>query len=140
MIFNFDEGVLELPGAWADSTVNVLSRPMLDGTQLAVVLTRVPLKKELDLEGFVDRNIETQKQSMRGWEMLGRRPAVLGNLPGVELKIKWLHDGKMVFHHAAYAVYYDKVLVITGSCAVKFAEECESLMNRILPTLKFRER
>lgn len=66
MIFNFDEGVLELPGAWADSTVNVLSRPMLDGTQLAVVLTRVPLKKELDLEGFVDRNIETQT----GWGLV----------------------------------------------------------------------
>jgi hypothetical protein len=139
-VYNIDEGMLDLPGTWNDQSINVLGRPVGDGSNFGVVVTRFQLQDEQTVEAFATKHLEDHAQILRGFELLGRRGSVIGNLPAVEAKIRWVDGANAMFHYIAFVAYYKRVLLFTASSYAKNAEECEKLMIRILATAKFRER
>jgi hypothetical protein len=139
-VYNIDEGVLSLPGTWDDQSVNVLATPAPDGSNFGLVITRFKLTEKQSLSAFVDKHLEEHAQSLRAFELLGRRQTVLGELPAIEAKVRWLKDRDMMFHRLAFIEYYRRVVVVTASSLFKNAAACEGLMDTVLPTLRFRER
>lgn len=139
-VYNIDEGVLTLPGSWEDQSVNILATPAPDGSNFGIVITRFHLAEKESLAAFVDKHLAENAQLLRGFELLGRRDAVVGSLPAVEAKIRWLKDRQMMFHHMAFVEYYRRVVVVTASSLVQNADACEQLMDGVLPTIQFRER
>lgn len=139
-LYNMDEGVFELPGTWSDQSINVLGHPAPDGSNFGLVVTRVGLQEGQSLEAFADKNLADHAQTLRGFELLGRRAGVVGNLPSVEAKIRWVDGTHAMFHQLAYVAYYGRVVTFTASSYAKNAEECEKLLTRVLATAKFRER
>ena len=140
-LYNINEAVFELPGpSWDDQTINILGTPAPDGSNFGVVVARFKLQEGQSLAVFVDKHLEEHSQTLRGYELLGRRDSVIAGLPAVEVKLKWLNEGNAIFHRVAFIGYYELVVVLTGSSLVKNAGDCELLMDAILPTLRFRER
>lgn len=139
-LYNIDEGVFDLPGSWRDQTINVLGRPAPDGSNFGIVVTRFQLADGQSLEDFAEKHLTEHSQTLRGFELLGRRASVIGNLPAVEAKIRWVDDAHAMFHHIAFVAYYGRVVVFTASSYAKNAEDCEKLMSKTLSTAKFRER
>src|SRR5262249_2774368 len=136
---NIDEGAFELPGAWRDESINVLGHPAPDGSNFGIVVTRFALDGQ-SLEAFADKHLAAHAQTLRGFELLGRRASVVGNLPAVEAKIRWVDDKNAMFHHMAFIAYYGRVVLFTGSSYAKNSEDCEKLLAKVLSTAKFRER
>ena len=139
-LYNIDEGAFELPGTWSDQSINVLGRPAPDGSNFGLVVTRFALQDGQNLEAFADKHVEDHAQTLRGFELLGRRAGVIGKLPAVEAKIRWLNDTHAMFHYLAFVGYYGRVVVLTASSYASNSEECEKLMTRVLATARFRER
>ncbi len=140
MIFEFDEGTFEIPGAWADQTENKLARSAGDGSSYAFTIFRARPPDGQSLAAFVDENLAVQAQTTRGFELLTRREITLAGSPAVEVESRWLHEDKFVFQCMAVAPYHDRVLVVTAASRMKLSESCRDLMRRVLPTLELRER
>jgi hypothetical protein len=139
-LYNIDEGAFELPGAWDDQTLNILSTPAPDGSNFGVIIARNKLNEGQSLGAFVDKHLEEHSRALRGFELLGQRESVIGGVPAMEAKLTWLKDGVAVFHHMAFIEYYGVVLIVTGSSLARHAGSCEQLMGELLPTLRLRER
>jgi len=139
-LYNIDEGVIDLPGTWSDQSINVLGRPAPDGSNFGLVVTRFLLQDGQTLESFADKHLEDHAQTLRGFEALGRRSSVVGKLPAVEAKIRWLNDTHAMFHYLAFVSYYARIVVLTASSYAKNAADCEALMTRVLASARFRER
>jgi hypothetical protein len=139
-LYNIDEGAIDLPGAWSDQSINVLGQPVGDGSNFGIVVTRFDLQEAQTVEAFANKHLEDHAQILRGFELLGRRNAVIGNLPAVEAKIRWIDGANAMFHYIAFVAYYQRVVLFTASSYAKNAEACEKLTVRILATAKFRER
>lgn len=138
--YNINEAAFELPGVWDDKTVNILGAPAPDGSNYRLVVTRMDLEEGQALPAFVEKHLLEQSRQLRGFELLGQRESVIGDLPAMEAKLSWLSDGKAVFQYVAFVQYYKGVVIFTGSSLAKYAESCEELMGELLPTLRFRER
>jgi hypothetical protein len=139
-LYNIDEGVFELPGSWRDESITVLGHPAPDGSSFGIVVTRFQLADGQSLEAFADKHLAQHAQTLRGFELLGRRAGVVGNLPAVEAKIRWVDAKHAMFHQLAFVAYYGRVVLFTASSYAKNAEDCEKLLGRVLSTAKFRER
>lgn len=139
-LYNIDEGVFELPGAWSDQTITVLSHPAPDGSNFGLVVTRSQLQEGQTLHAFADKHLDDHAKTLRGFELIGRRESTIGKLPAVEVKIRWINDARAMFHQLAFVAYYGRVLTFTASSWAQNAEACEKLMTRVLSTAKFRER
>jgi hypothetical protein len=139
-LYHIDEGVFEIPGGWRDQTINVLSRPAPDGSNFGLVVTRFQLADGQTIEAFAEAHLAEHAQTLRGFELLGKRASVIGNLPSVEAKLRWINDKHAMFHHIAFVAYYGRVVVFTASSYAKNAEECEKLLGKVLANAKFRER
>jgi hypothetical protein len=139
-LYNMDEGAFELQGAWSDQSMNVLSRPARDGSNYGFVVTRFQLTDGQTLEAFADKQLQDHSQMLRGYELVGRRASVIGKLPAIEAKIRWIDDKNAMFHYLAYVSYFGRVIMFTASSYARNAEDCEQVVTHILSTAKFRER
>jgi hypothetical protein len=139
-LYHIDEGVFELPGTWSDQTVTVLARPARDGSNFGLVVTRALLPEGQSLEAFADKHLDDHAKALRGFELLGRRQSLIGNLPAIEAKVRWVDEKNAMFHHLAFVAYYARVLIFTASSYAKNAEDCEKLIALVLASAKFRER
>lgn len=166
-LYNIDEAVFELPsanaegavsgasaegavsgaspegavsGAWEDQTVNILGTPAPDGSNFGLVVARLKPESGQPLHALADQYLLEHERKLRGFELLGRRESVIGGLPAVEAKITWLNEGRAIFNHIAFIMYYGTVMIFTGSSLAKYAESCEQMMSELFPTLRFRER
>jgi hypothetical protein len=139
-LYNVDEGVFELPGKWSDQSITVLGHPAPDGSNFGIVITRFQLLDGQSVEAFAEKHLADHAQTLRGFELIGRRASIVGNLPAVEAKIRWVDGAHAMFHHLAFVAYYGRVVVFTASSYAKNAEDCEKLLGKVLSTAKFRER
>jgi hypothetical protein len=148
-LYNIDEAVFELPsasadgavsGAWEDQTVNILGTPAPDGSNFGLVVARLKGEAGQPLHALAEKYLGEHERKLRGFELLGRRESVIGGLPAVEAKLTWLNDGKAIFNHVAFIMFYGTVLIFTGSSLAKHAERCEQMMGELFLTLRFRER
>jgi hypothetical protein len=138
--YNIYEGVFDLPGAWSDQSVNVLSRTAGDGSRVGVVITRFAPPDGQTLEAYADQQLAQHSQTLRGYELLARRSSHVGKLPAVEVKIRWIDDRDAMFHHIAYVSYFGRLLIFTASSRASAQQDCERLVTQILESAKFRER
>ncbi len=104
------------------------------------MVTRFALQDGQSLEEFADKHVEDHAQTLRGFELLGRRAGLIGKLAAVEAKIRWINDANAMFHYLAFVGYYGRVVVLTASSYARNSEDCEKLMTRVLATARFRER
>ena len=118
----------------------MLSRPAPDGSNFGLVVTRSQLPEGQSLAAFADKHLDDHAKALRGFELLGKRQSVIGNLPAIEVKVRWIDEKNAMFHHLAFVAYYGRVLVFTASSYAKNAEDCEKLITLVLASAKFRER
>jgi hypothetical protein len=139
----FDEGALDLPevdGPWADRTVHVLEAPAPGGGRYSFLISRETLPDGAELGAVVEARIAEMPRALRGHRLLGRREAVIGGLPAVELKFTWKHPDGMMFHHMAYVAVYRTLLTFTASCQASLADPCSAWMAQALAGVRLRER
>lgn len=86
-----NEGVLELPDGWHDETVNVFVHPE-DGCG-SLVVTRGRLSAGEAVESYVKTQLDRMKRSLRGFELLDRRPIQMIGMLGGMLHSRWTSDG-----------------------------------------------
>ncbi len=138
--YNIYEGVFTLPGSWSDQSVTVLSRSVRDGSQVGLVITRFVPTNGQTLDAYADEQLAQHSQTLRGYELIGRRTSLVGKLPAIEAKIRWIDERDAMFHHIAYVSYYGRILIFTASSRASAAQDCETLVTQILESAKFRER
>lgn len=129
----FTEGSVALPAGYIDRTVNVL----LAGDELSpsISISRDTLQPAEALDGYVSRQLAALGQSLKGWVLKSREPAMLGGdlLDGECVRASYLRDGKRIWQsQAVFALADGLVLVFTLAMARKLTPQDDALLQHVL--------
>lgn len=136
-----NEAMVLLPSVQSmiDRTRHAIEVVTEDGVALDLVIARIALAPDETLHGAVDKALEEQRRSLRGFQILSKTEGEYAGLFGVELKTRFFdasHGPR--FHHAFHTVIDGERVGFFGISTMEDAPACEAWMSTLLSNLKVR--
>lgn len=138
-MYVMNEATIDLPSAWKDQSINVMSSgaPMEQGLTLTVTRDDIPFGMSFD--EYLEDQIGQVEKSMNDFALLGRRQVVLDGMTATELECRWqAKQGQM--HQLIYMAPTPsgRAIVLTVSAPGRLTETQKGEMKRVMATLRFR--
>ncbi len=135
-----DEAAFELPGAWTDKSVHVLSTTIpASGADVAFWVSRTYVGVDDDLGSLADHAIAEQRGGVAGLEVLERDEALtVAGAPAIGASMSFrVSDGPM-YQRQVFVVNGGRFLTLTATARWKHRADCDATLASVLETLSFR--
>jgi hypothetical protein len=107
---------LSFPEGWNDSTVYTFDGPVDNGvTQNLVLIIDRTVDKTLELQSYVNSQIENLSQSLPGYELLQKKEAVVAGCHALIVVYKYIPADDLVYFQKQHYIHNDKALYIFTS-------------------------
>ncbi len=138
--YYFDEALLRLPrvASLLDRSRQILQIQTDDGAEIELVIARAPLPPEATLRSCVDADLEEEKRSLRGFELLSDTERSYDALDGIEVRMRFIDKRGPTFHHELHAVLGSNRIGFHGVSRMVHAEACDAWMTEALANMTLR--
>jgi hypothetical protein len=139
-MYNFDEGVLELPSEWTDRSVNLFDKPV-EGGSIALAITREVVPDDYTVEVATEEYLSSMMPRLRRFELISRAADKSLGVPGTRLRYRFFHAESGQATTIQLLLRWENRLVTVAMTGPGRAEE-EMLrsFDAIVKTLKLRRR
>lgn len=142
-----DDCTISVPAGFHDRSTNVLEWKTEEGDSLVLAIHRellppaAPEKKapEFDLERFVAAQTKDYPAKFAGLRV--ERDEVAGSDAGFHMRRKafrWQNKTEVLYHHQAFVLAGDRVIVLTAACKARHREAIDLLMDSVLANFRVR--
>lgn len=133
--FVVSEGVLNLPDAYQDRSINVLKFKENNAT---LAITRAWDIKPEDEEKFLSQQLAKVKRSMKKVVMGEVKDSLVANQPAREVSLHFENQGVLVFEKLAVTRVEDHLLVLTLSRTAPFDAAADAFWSSIKTDFQLR--
>jgi len=124
MDYQLQEGSITLPEGFQDRTVNMFILGDSIPAPLNITLSRDNLMPGEDLKAYIERQVKLIASKLRGYTILGKKPATLSSSQpqaGIQVDGYYLKDGRPVYQRqAAFEVAPGRILVFSTTSQADF--------------------
>lgn len=139
-VYHMDDCVLSLPEGFVDRSINVLEWPLPSGDTVVLVVQRERLSKDLGFDGYIAQETKSYPSQFEAFHDEGEERASLEYDVAVHhLKFRWKRDRDVLYNHQAFVDAGEAVIVLTVTGKASHKGEADSVIERSLEKLKFRE-
>ncbi len=143
--YYIDEGAFDLPAGldYVDRSIHVLEAAGTsgaNGAELGLLIERRPIPAGKSLFDVVTEIREEQATKLRGHVSLGEGERAVSGIPSLETRLRWRHAKGPVYHFQVHVPLGGTCLTMTASSRHDRREACDSWMEALLATLRFRPR
>jgi hypothetical protein len=125
MDYQLQEGSITLPEGFQDRTVNMFILGDSIPAPLNITVSRDNLLPGEDLKTYIDRQVKLIAAKLRGYTVLGKKPAQLSSaqpLSGLQVDAYYLKDGRPVYQRqAAFEIATGRILVFSTTSQADFS-------------------
>lgn len=128
---------IDLPDGWEDQTLYTFRGPDDSGVQHNLVLIIDNEPGDLDLAAYAKLRIDSIKNNLSGFEMMGQREKELNSgLKAYEIVYKWNpSDDKTLVQKQVYTIIGKKAYNFTSSFSSKTIKTVGAEVDRIIDSL-----
>jgi hypothetical protein len=137
--YEVDELSFELPDGFADESVNILVPTSPAGKNANIVVTREP-RTDAPLGQQVVGILNAAAEKVPGLKVLGHREREIGTVPGYEARSHSVTNKVPTYQRQVYVGWYGTLLCFTVSGARAQNAYCDSLIERLIVTLRLRKK
>lgn len=143
MDYQLQEGSIKLPEGFQDRTVNMFVLGNSIPAPLNITLSRDNLLPAEDLKAYIERQVKLIAAKLRGYTMLGKKPAQLSvsnPLAGIQVDAYYLNDGRPVYQRqAAFEIAPSRILVFSTTSQADFSDKQNESWLQLLSSFEPRE-
>lgn len=142
-----DDCGIEVPDGFRDRSVHVLEWTTPTNERIALVIAREVLDRREpdqpptteDLEKFVAAETSGFAARFAGFRSERDDGGVTkGGFPFRRKAFRWKQDAEVLYHHHAFVLLGDRVLVATASAKAREHAKVDAVMDRMLDKLRLR--
>ena len=140
--YYMDEAAFELPGAWQDKSVHVLSTTLQpSGARVALCVSRTEAPTGAPLRVQVDRALEDQRRGLNAYELVDRQDdVVVAGLPAVATTVRFRMPEGPMHQRQVFLLANGRLLIIAATARWPDRTESDGVLETLLSSLSFRER
>lgn len=137
--YEVDELSFEIPDGFADESVNILIPTSPTAKNANIVVTREP-RTEAPLGEQVVGLLTAAAGKVPGLKVLGHREREVGTVPGYEARSHAVTNKVPTYQRQIYLGWYGTLLCFTVSTPRAQSAHCDSLIERLVSTLRLRKK
>ncbi|HGA2315996.1 TPA: DcrB-related protein [Pseudomonas putida] len=143
MDYQLQEGSITLPEGFQDRTVNMFILGDSIPAPLNITVSRDNLLVGEDLKAYIERQVKLIASKLRGYTVLGKKPAQLSTsqpLAGIQVDGYYLKDGRPVYQRqAAFEVSPGRILVFSTTSQADFGGKQNESWQALLSSFEARQ-
>lgn len=125
MDYQLQEGSITLPEGFQDRTVNMFILGNSIPAPLNITVSRDNLLSGEDLGAYIERQVKLIASKLRGYTILGKKPAQLSSSQpqaGIQVDGYYLKDGRPIYQRqAAFEIAPGRILVFSTTSQADFS-------------------
>lgn len=137
--YEVDELSFELPEGFVDESVNILVPASATAKNANIVVTREP-RTEDPLGQQVVGILTKAAEKVPGLKVLGHREREVGTVPGYEARSHAITNKVPTYQRQVYLGWYGTLLCFTVSGARAQNAYCDSLIEKLISTLRLKKK
>lgn len=146
-LYYTDDCSIPVPTGFIDRTTNVLEWKTESGDSVALVIHREvrspPVSEDdspdTELERYVARETRQYPTKFAGLHM--ERDELASSESGFPMRRKafrWKHEHDVLYHHQAFVLTADRIIVLTAAAKARHREAVDGLMDDVLSSFRAR--
>ena len=143
MDYQLQEGSIHLPEGFQDRTVNMFVLGNSIPAPLNITVSRDNLLPGEDLKAYIERQVKLIASKLRGYTVLGKKPAQLSSsqpLAGIQVDGYYLKDGRPLYQRqAAFEVSSGRILVFSTTSQADFSGKQDDSWLELLNSFEPRQ-
>lgn len=139
-MYYFNEGSLELPEAWRDMTVNVLTSSLDETVGLSFTLSRDTPPWGMGFHEFSDREIDSLSRQLNHYQLLGKHAGEVNHHPSVTAEFCWSSEQGRIHQLMTLVDIAPRVLILTATMVGELTPQQKEHITATVQTLQIRER
>jgi len=137
--FNFNEGSVELPAAWKDLSVLVLSAADNDQSGISFTISRDYIPWGMSFSQFADREIAGLSSQLKSYKQINTVPGELQDYKTVTSEFSWSSPQGAIHQLMVLLDLSPKVLVFTATIPGEMTEEQRIQVVSFINTFRLRD-
>ncbi|PWU27091.1 DUF1795 domain-containing protein [Pseudomonas sp. RW407] len=142
MDYQLQEGQITLPEGYQDRSVNMFVLGNSVPAPLSITVSRDNLLPDETLKPYVERQVKLIGAKLRGYTLLGKKPASLGEpaLEGIQVDAYYLNDGRPLYQRqAAFEIEPGRALVFSTTSQGDFSTSQSQAWLDLLASFRLRQ-
>jgi len=142
MDYQLQEGQITLPEGYQDRSVNMFVLGNSVPAPLSITVSRDNLLPGETLKPYVERQVKLIAAKLRGYTLLGKKPASLGEvaLEGLQVDAYYLNDGRPLYQRqAAFELEPGRALVFSTTSQGDFSASQNQAWLDLLASFRPRQ-
>ncbi|MFG1173017.1 DcrB-related protein [Erwiniaceae bacterium CAU 1747] len=138
-LFQFNEGVIKLPSAWKDLSVQVLSAADNDQSGVSFTLSRDIIPWGMSFSQFADSEISSLSKQLKDYRQINRENGVLHSRDTTTSEFTWSSPQGPIHQLMMLLNVNPKVLVFTATIPGHMTDEQRQQLTALMKTFRLRE-
>lgn len=135
-MYRINEGSIDLPRAWEDRTINVVSSNPA-GPGVSLTITRDDMPWGMGFAEYVEDQAKQAAQALKDFRIDARRELSVNGVPAIEIECHWVaKQGPIHQLITTVSASGGRVLVLTASTGGEMSAAQQAEMRRIVSTLQ----
>jgi len=138
-VFQFNEGTIELPVAWKDLSVQVLSAADTDRSGISFTISRDVIPWGMSFSQFAEREIASLSKQLRDYQQLNQENGVHNAQDTVTSEFSWSSPQGPIHQLMMLLDLNPKVLVFTATIPGNMTDGQRQQVGMLMSTFQLRE-
>lgn len=138
-MFEINEGSIDLPKAWKDESINVLTTAQGNGTGLSFTISRDTLPWGMSFASFAGKELDAIAGNLKGFEQLEREPMQVDGQEALRCEFRWQSAQGPIHQCMVITAREQRALIFTASMPGLISAEQKAQVLGLIDTFKFRE-
>lgn len=138
-LFQFNEGAIELPTAWKDLSVIVLSAADNDQSGISFTISRDFIPWGMSFSQFAEREISSLSKQLKNYLQIHQESGVLNSHDTATSEFRWSSPQGVIHQLMMLLDLNPKVLVFTATVPENMTDEQRLQIKALMGTIQLRE-
>ncbi|RJL21840.1 hypothetical protein C9E82_21085 [Paracoccus siganidrum] len=136
MMYQLNEGSIDLPADWKDQSINILSASRLGEPGLSLTVTRDDIPWGMSFQEYVDDQMKQAKASLKDFTIADQREVALNGHAAVQLECRWVAKQGPMHQIITTVLSGNRALVLTASMPGEMSATQRAEVQRIIGSLR----
>ncbi len=137
-MFFINEGALQIPDAWKDESINVLSTAQGNGTGLSFTISRDTLPWGMSFDSFAKKEIDAIAANLKEYQQIELVPMQVDGREAMLSEFRWVSAQGPIHQCMVLTAEQQRALIFTASMPGLISQEQKQQILALIETFQFR--
>lgn len=137
-MFAINEGTIQIPNAWKDESINVLTTAQGNGTGLSFTISRDTLPWGMAFESFAKKEIAAIASNLKDYQQLQLEPTQVDGREALLSEFSWSSAQGPIHQCMVLTAKEQRALIFTASMPGLISHEQKQQILALVETFRFR--